>query len=142
MLLTISTNAEPKPPNRNTMKCTLIAITAFAALLSTGYAENLRNADANLDDVPTAAIMDDTQGGMMKPLLVDHEENAGKKRTLGVKEEDDHATKEHAPQMTSTTNKAETGGTRALGTMGTSSGNKKDYSGQSCSLCCDDDYHC
>jgi hypothetical protein len=30
-----------------------------------------------------------------------------------------------------------------LGTKGAPSGeNKKDYSGQSCSLCCDDDYHC
>jgi hypothetical protein len=121
-----------KSQNRNTMKFTLIA-TAFAALLSTGYAENLRNADTNLDTVPTAAI-DETQG--MEPHLVD--ENAGK-RTLGVK--DDANTEEHAPQMT-TANEAEPGGKRALGTKGASGGNKKDYSGQSCSLCCDDDYHC
>jgi hypothetical protein len=134
MPFTISTNAESK--SQNTMKFTLITITAFAALISTGYAENLRNADTNLDAAPNAAIMDETQGGMTEPLI---DENAGKKRTLRIKEDD--ATEEHAPQMTTTT-KAETGGTRALGTKGTSGGNKKDYSGQSCSLCCDDDYHC
>ena len=51
-----------------------------------------------------------------------------RKRTIGA--EDDAAAK--APKMTMN----EAGGKkRALG-------NKKDYSGQSCSLCCDDDYHC
>jgi hypothetical protein len=51
-------------------------------------------------------------------------------RTLGAQE--DAAAK--APEMT-TNEKGKADGKRTLG-------NKKDYSGQSCSLCCDDDYHC
>ncbi len=119
-LLTIS-----KINNRHSniiIKLTLIA-TAFAALLSTGYASETN--DRNLDAVQNAGGESpamETQG--MEPVLDEG------KRTLGA--EDDAAAK--APMMT---NKEGKGGgiKRALG-------NKKDYSGQSCSLCCDNDYHC
>jgi hypothetical protein len=98
------------------MKLTLIA-TAFAALLSTGYATETN--DRNLDAVlPTA--------GVASPAIDEG------KRTLGAEEDD--ATAAKAPKMTNEEGKAG-GKKRALGT-------KKDYSGQSCSLCCDDDYHC
>ena len=98
------------------MKLTLIA-TAFAALLSTGYAaETVQSAGVE------SPVMAETQG--MEPVLDEG------KRTLGA--EDDAAAK--APKMTNEEGKAG-GKKRALR-------NKKDYSGQSCSLCCDDDYHC
>ena len=105
------------------MKLTLIA-TAFAALLSTGYASETN--DRNLDAVQNAGVESpamETQG--MEPVLDEG------KRTLGA--EDDAAAK--APKMTNEEGKAG-GKKRALG-------NKKDYSdGFGCSLCCDDDYHC
>jgi hypothetical protein len=119
-LLTIS-----KINNRHSniiMKLTLIA-TAFAALLSTGYAAETN--DRNLDAVQNAGGESpamETQG--MEPVLDEG------KRTLGA---EDGATAK-APKMTNEEGKAG-GKKRALG-------NKKDYSGQSCSLCCDDDYHC
>jgi hypothetical protein len=105
------------------MKLTLIA-TAFAALLSTGYAAetNVRNLDA----VPTAGVESPTMETQGMEAVLDEG-----KRTLGGAE-DDAAAK--APKMTNEEGKAG-GKKRALG-------NKKDYSGQSCSLCCDDDYHC
>jgi hypothetical protein len=119
LFLTISTIVKLKTRN---MKLILIA-TAFAALLSTGYAAEEIN-QRNLDVVPVAGVEApamETQG--MEP--VDVEDG---KRTLFA--EDDAAAK--APKMT--TNEAG-GKKRALR-------NKKDYSDQSCSLCCDDDYHC
>jgi hypothetical protein len=120
-LLTIS-----KINNRHSniiMKLTLIA-TAFAALLSTGYAAETN--DRNLDAVQNAGGESpamETQG--MEPVLDEG------KRTLGA---EDDAAAAKAPKMTNEEGKAG-GKKRALG-------NKKDYSGQSCSLCCDDDYHC
>jgi hypothetical protein len=115
------------------MKVTLIIPTAFAALLSTGYAAETD--DRNLDAVvPTAGVVEappagamETQG-MMEPVLVDEG-----KRTLGA-QEDDAADK--APAMTNEEDGKKAGGKKR------NLGNKKDYSGQSCSLCCDDDYHC
>jgi hypothetical protein len=118
-LLTISTII-----TQNIMKLTLIA-TAFAALLSTGYATETN--DRNLDAVPTAGVESpamETHG--MEPVL--DEEG---KRTLGA---EDDAAAAKAPKMTNEEGNAG-GKRRALG-------NKKHYSGQSCSLCCDDDYHC
>jgi hypothetical protein len=108
------------------MKLTLIA-TAFAAILSTGYAENLRNSNSNLDNVPAAAASPIAeaaahQQGMEEPALID--ENTGK-RTLGAEED----------AIMGATEGEANHGESVLGT-------KKDYSGQSCSLCCDDDYHC
>ena len=120
-LLTIS-----KINNRHSniiIKLTLIA-TAFAALLSTGYASETN--DRNLDAVQNAGGESpamETQG--MEPVLDEG------KRTLGA--EDDAAAK--APKMTNNEEGKAGGKKRALE-------NKKDYSGQSCSLCCDDDYHC
>ncbi len=104
------------------MKLTLIA-TAFAAILSTGYAENLRNSNSNLDNVPAAAASPIAeaaahQQGMEEPALID--ENTGK-RTLGA--EDDTIM----------------GATELEGNVERALGTRKDYSGQSCSLCCDDD---
>ncbi len=109
------------------MKLTLIA-TAFAALLSTGYAAET-NEDRNLNAVPIAGVESsptmETQG--METVLDEG------KRTLGAEEEDAAAAK--APKMTNEEEGKVGDKKRALG-------NKKDYSGQSCSLCCDDDYHC
>jgi hypothetical protein len=123
LFLTISTIVKLKTRN---MKLTLIA-TAFAALLSTGYAAEEIN-QRNLDAVPAVAGVEapamETQG--MEPVVVEDG-----KRTLVA--EDDAAAAE-APKMTNEEGKAG-GKKRALG-------KKKDYSGQSCSLCCDDDYHC
>jgi hypothetical protein len=107
------------------MKLTLIA-TAFAALLSTGYSAET-NESRNLDAVlPTAGV---ETPAMETPGMVEPVADEGQ-RTLGAQE--DAAAK--APEMT-TNEKGKADGKRALG-------NKKDYSGQSCSLCCDDDYHC
>jgi hypothetical protein len=122
-MLTISTSNHH---SNIIMKLTLIA-TAFAALLSTGYAAET-NEDRNLNAVPIAGVESsptmETQG--METVLDEG------KRTLGAEEDDAAAAK--APKMTNEEGKAG-GKKRALG-------NKKDYSGQSCSLCCDDDYHC
>jgi hypothetical protein len=114
------------------MKLTLIAI-AFAALLSTGYTAKETN-QRNLNAVPTAGVeaspaMETTEG--MEPILGDEG-----KRTLGGAAAAAAAAK--APKMmTNEEEQGKAGGTkRALG-------NKKDYSSQSCHLCCeDDDYHC
>jgi hypothetical protein len=127
LFLTISTIVRLKTRN---MKLTLIA-TAFAALLSTGYAAEEIN-QRNLDAVPVAGVEAppamETQG--MEPVVVEDG-----KRTL-VAEDDAAATAAKAPKMTTNEEGKKAGGKkRALG-------NKKDYSGQSCSLCCDDDYHC
>jgi hypothetical protein len=110
------------------MKLSLIA-TAFAAILSTGYAENLCNSNSHLDDVPAAAspvteAAPAQQGGCMEAGALIIDENTGK-RTLGAKDD----------AIMGAAIEGEANGKRALGT-------KKDYSGQSCSLCCDDDYHC
>lgn len=108
------------------MKLSLIA-TAFAAILSTGYAETLRNSNSNLDDVPTAASpVAKAAQGMMEPL-VDVDENVGKRTLVGAEED--------AIIMGANTNEGQTNGDRALGT-------KKDYSGQACSHCCNDDFNC
>jgi hypothetical protein len=125
LFLTISTTVKLKTRN---MKLTLIA-TAFAALLSTGHAAEEIN-QRNLDAVPVAGVEApamETQG--MEPVVV-----KDGKRTL-VAEDDATAAAAKAPKMTNEEGKKAGGKKRALG-------NKKDYSGQSCSLCCDDDYHC
>jgi hypothetical protein len=96
------------------MKLTLIA-TIFAALATTGFSAAAAAANAILPVAPAA--VDDTVAP--KGLVSDGSENH---RVLLVKD------------------KAQGAGKHALGTKNVA--NKKDYSGQSCSLCCDDDYHC
>jgi hypothetical protein len=110
------------------MKFTLIAST-FAALLATGYSETLRTPDIrNLDAVPVADLPAETEGG-----LINTEE--GKRALVEDVNAADVVGDGSIPETTD--------GKRALGAKGApSAGNKKDYSGQSCSLCCDDDYHC
>jgi hypothetical protein len=108
------------------MKFTLIA-TTFAILLATGYSETLRTpGNRNLDAVvPASEVVD-------LPTFSSSAEEGN--RALVV---------EGDVNAADVAGEAETGGKRALGTKGApSGGNKKDYSGQSCSLCCDDDYHC
>jgi hypothetical protein len=106
------------------MQLSLIA-TAFAAILSTGYAETLRNSNSNLDGVPTAASpVAEAAQGMMEPLV---DENVGKRTLVGAEED--------ATIMGANTNEGQTNGDRALGT-------KKDYSGQACQYCCNDDFNC
>jgi hypothetical protein len=112
------------------MKFPIIA-TIFAALATTGYAAA---ADA-IPSVTTAAVVDETAHQVI--MNDGSEENC---RVLRVNEPapaaNDEAPEGEAPAMEGTGNK------RDLGTD-KNGANKKDYSGQSCHLCCeDDDYHC
>jgi hypothetical protein len=107
------------------MKFTIIA-TIFAALATTGY-----SADAAAAAIPVAATVDETapQGIM----------NDGSEQNHRVL----RAANDEAPEGGGAPPVATegTGNNRALGTKN-GANKKKDYSGQSCSLCCDDDYHC
>jgi hypothetical protein len=112
------------------MKFTILA-TVFAALATIGFSA-AATADADADAIPVAAVDETTPQRIMNG-------SEGNHRVLRANEpvadnEDEAAPDGGAPVME---------GKRVLGTKGApSGGNKKDYSGQSCSLCCDDDYHC
>jgi hypothetical protein len=102
------------------MKFTLVA-TTFAALLDITIGNNVEAAPA------AGAETVDTQGG-----LVDGE--TGSRAVLSVPLPTRTPPLQWQSKVDDAT--ADTNGEkRALK-------KKKDYSGQSCSLCCDDDYHC
>jgi hypothetical protein len=114
--------------NISNMKFTIIA-TLFAALATTGVsATATATATVAADAIPAATVDETAPQGAMK---YGSESNP---RSLRATEPVAEAPDGGAPAMDEGT------GERALGTK--NGANKKDYSGQSCSLCCDDDYHC
>jgi hypothetical protein len=121
-VLTISSIVSSQ--TQKNMKFTIIA-TIFAALATTGYSA------ADADAIPVAAAVDETapQGIM----------NGGSEQNHHVlRAKNDEAPEGGGAPPAATEG---TGNKRALGTNN-GANNKKDYSGQSCSLCCDNDYHC
>jgi hypothetical protein len=111
------------------MKFTIL-LTLFAALVTTGFSAAVVAADA----IPVAAVDETAPQGITNGSKENHRVLRAANEPAVAGANDKAAPDGGAPA---------TEGKRALGTKGApSGGNKKDYSGQSCSLCCDDDYHC
>jgi hypothetical protein len=112
------------------MKFTIIA-TIFAALATTGYSALLQMLPTPFLAVAAAVDETDAPQGIMN-------EGSENRRVLRTNEAAAAAANDEAPAMMEGTGN----NTRALGTKNGAE-DKKDYSGQSCHLCCeDDDYHC